>query len=110
MAGKTIKEVNALDPDLCFEVKKWARNGTSMRSIWKHVGVLRGQGLGDSLDEVVSEIKKSGHKTIKDIRADWNFYKRIVGFAQRNNIAPSQIWDKAEIPFSGEGRPSKVKE
>ena len=109
MAGKTIKEVNAIDPNLCLEIKKWARNGTPMKLIWKHVGVLRDQGFNDSLDEIVSEIEKAGYKTLKDVRGDWNFYKKISGFVKRNNITTKKVWEKAGISFSKEGRPSKVK-
>lgn len=109
LAGKTITDVNMIDPDLCLQIKKWARNGTPMKSIWKHVGVLRGHGFNDSLDEIVSEIQKAGYKTAREVRGNWNFYKKISSFAKRKNLTTKEIWEKAGISFSQEGRPSKAK-
>lgn len=108
LVGKTIKEVNLLDPDLCLQVKNLARTGVSMSDIWKNVGVLREQGF-DSMEEIVSKIQKSGYKTAKDVRGDWKFYKRISGFVKRNAITTKEIWEKAGIAYSKEGRPSKVR-
>lgn len=106
LTGKTIREMMNMEPKLYNQVKKWARSRESMKYVWEYIGIVREQGFA-SIDEIVEQIHKAGHKTAKDMRADWNFYKRIAGFVKTNGINIKEIWERAGIVCSNEGRPYK---
>lgn len=108
LVGKTIQEVNFLDPDLCSQVKKYARKGVSMSKIWNYVGVVRTQGYY-SVEEIVSKIKEGGYKNVREIRENRALYKQITSFTDsRKDVTTTSIWKKAGIAYSSKGRPVKA--
>ncbi len=108
LVGKSKKEIAISHPDIWFQIKKWARKEKSMSEIWDYIGITKSQGFYD-IDDIVSQIRNLGYKTLKEIRSDWKFYKRITGFISRNDISILQVWEKAEIPYDNQkgGRPPK---
>ncbi len=105
LQGKSISEVNNIDLDITALVKKFARNGTPMADIWKYVGIVRSQGFS-SIDQIAHEITKAGYKDAREVRSDWNFYKKIAGFTKSQNILITDVWKRAGISFSAQGRPA----
>lgn len=106
--GKTIKEFKTKAPDLYDQVKSWTRKNGSMKNIWSKIGIKRTIGF-DSLDDILIQIKESGYSSALELRKkDWLFYRQISRFVGvQKNLTIKDIWIKAGLSFSLEGRRSK---
>ena len=108
LSGKTIKEFKTEAPDLYDQVKSWTRKNDSMKGIWSKIGIKRTIGF-DSLDDILIQIKESGYSSALELRKkDWLFYRQISRFVGvQKNLTIKDVWTKAGLSFSLEGRPSK---
>lgn len=106
--GKTIKDFKASDPDLYQQINHWASKNHMITELWSKIGIVRTIGF-NSVDDILLKIKKAGYKSATELREkDRLFYKQISRFVGvHSDLTIKDIWVRAGLSFSIEGRPSK---